>query len=696
MAEWPAELTSLAQVLRTVHADLPHAFWIKSADSRYLASNTRYENMIGFSAEELLGKTAAEIFGPLTAARFEAGDRQCLQSGQAQVEEFWIQGGQGRARVEVTKTALKNAQGQILGVLGLAQDVTHRWQLMTLEQIQSQVLEAITHEVAMMEILAELVTSVENLFGGSVCAIGVGDGKELGHGGQITQWAAPNWDEGNTPALVTLAPAVCTREQAFTPWQDWVFGACLRAVDGAFLGVMTLHQEDPWLATEHDGVVLDKLARLAQLVLEKHRQRALLAASEQRYRVLAECTPEPILVHAQTRILYVNPAAVRLFGAHSAQQLLGTPTTVLVHPDYLRQQLSRMARIHSGEALGSATQSRFLRIDGSAFDVEVLGTAIVFGGQNAVHVSVRDITQRLATEQQLRLAANVFSHAREGIIFTDEQVRIVDVNEAFTRITGYSRDEVVGRNPSLLTSGQHPRSFFEGMWRDLRTQQSWSGELWNRRKTGHVYVQLQTITAVKNAQGHISHYMAVFSDITARKNQEVRLEHMAHYDALTGLPNRVLKADRLQQAMAQAQRRSQSLALAFIDLDGFKAINDNHGHEAGDYLLKALAQRMKQVMREGDTLARVGGDEFSAVIVDLSDPCDCEALLQRLLEAASQPVYMGDLCLQVSASVGVTFYPQAAEVEPEQLMRQADLAMYQAKQKGKNRRWVYGGLPVCG
>jgi diguanylate cyclase (GGDEF)-like protein/PAS domain S-box-containing protein len=279
----------------------------------------------------------------------------------------------------------------------------------------------------------------------------------------------------------------------------------------------------------------------------------------------------------------------------------------------------------------------------------------------------------------------VFSHASEGIFITTVDGSIIDVNEAFTRITGYGRSEAMGRKPSFLRSGHHKPAFYHAMWQNLTEQGSWSGELWNRRKSGEVYVQMQHISAVRDAQGQVSQYVAFFSDITARKEQEARLDHMAHFDALTGLPNRALHSDRLQQAMVQAMRRGQKLGLAFVDLDGFKAVNDTYGHDAGDHLLITLARRMRLALREVDTLARIGGDEFAAVIVDLDHARDCDPLLQRLLTAASQPVIFNSAVLQVSASVGVAFYPQELDLTAEQLLRQADLAMYQAKQAGKNQ-----------
>ncbi len=288
-------------------------------------------------------------------------------------------------------------------------------------------------------------------------------------------------------------------------------------------------------------------------------------------------------------------------------------------------------------------------------------------------------------EAALQLAASVFTHAREGIMITDTDEVIVDANEAFSRITGFSREEAIGKTPRLLSSGKQSKEFYSNMWQQLHDKGHWYGEIWNKRKSGDAYVEMLTITAVRNVQNQTQHYVGLFFDITAMKQHERELDHIAHYDALTNLPNRVLLADRLYQGMVQAQRRGHKLAVLFLDLDGFKGVNDLYGHEAGDQLLITLAWRMKQTLREGDTLARIGGDEFVAVLVDLDDNTACVPLMNRLLNAAAQPVKVGNNQLQVSASLGVTSYPQNQDIEADQLLRQADQAMYQAKLAGKNR-----------
>lgn len=301
----------------------------------------------------------------------------------------------------------------------------------------------------------------------------------------------------------------------------------------------------------------------------------------------------------------------------------------------------------------------------------------------------RDVTERFKATEKLQLAASVFTHAREGIMITNPAGDIIDVNEAFSRITGYSREDVLGCNPRLLGSGRQEREFYIALWRDLIDHGYWYGEVWNRRKNGEVFAVMQTISAVRDETGQVLQYVALFSDITPMKAHEQQLEQIAHFDALTRLPNRVLFADRLHQAMNQTRRREQRLAVAYLDLDGFKAINDTYGHDAGDQLLITLAARMKNALREGDTLARLGGDEFVVVLLDLYDIPASLPMLTRLLAAAAEPVHIGAQVLQVSASLGVTFYPQVDEVDADQLLRQADQAMYQAKLAGKNRYHVF-------
>jgi diguanylate cyclase (GGDEF)-like protein/PAS domain S-box-containing protein len=386
----------------------------------------------------------------------------------------------------------------------------------------------------------------------------------------------------------------------------------------------------------------------------------------------------------------VNATLCEMLG-YTRAELLQMTWMELTHPDDLAADAAQFQRVMAGEIEGYALEKRFIHRDGHSVYAHIAVHCLRHPDRSVNYfvVQILDITERKQAEEKLQLAASVFSYAREGILITAADGTIVDVNDTFTRITGYSRDEVLGRNPRLLSSGLHNQEFFAAMWCDLVEKGHWYGEIWNRRKEGEVYAEMLTISAVPNAQGQIEKYLGLFSDITALKEHERQLEHIAHYDVLTGLPNRALLADRLQQAMAQAQRRGQCVAVAMLDLDDFKAINDRYGHGAGDQLLITVTARMKQTLREGDTLARLGGDEFVAVLLDLADVEASMPMLTRLLDAAAQPMGIGDLSLQVSVSIGITFYPQAGEIDADQLLRQADQAMYQAKLAGRNSYYAF-------
>lgn len=286
--------------------------------------------------------------------------------------------------------------------------------------------------------------------------------------------------------------------------------------------------------------------------------------------------------------------------------------------------------------------------------------------------------------RRLELAASVFASAREGIIITDRKGDIVDVNRAFTKITGWTRDEIVGKNPRVLKSGRQGPDFYRAMWAALAQKGYWEGEVWNRDRQGKEFAEMLAISAVRDSGGEVSHYVALISDITSQKENEQRLRRLAHFDTLTGLPNRTLLADRLEQALGRARRSGKPVAVALIDLDGFKEVNDRLGHDAGDALLVTVARRMKDCLRTQDTIARMGGDEFIAVIGELDDHDEVRRPLERLLAVLAEPIELEQGTVRVAGSIGVTFYPQAGPIESEQLIRQTDQAMYAVKQAGKN------------
>ncbi|MDI1291136.1 MAG: EAL domain-containing protein [Methylobacter sp.] len=310
----------------------------------------------------------------------------------------------------------------------------------------------------------------------------------------------------------------------------------------------------------------------------------------------------------------------------------------------------------------------------------------------------REISKQKQVEEAQRMAASVFSSIQEGIMITDARRTIIDLNPAFTRITGYSRDEVLGKTPSLLKSGLHDDRYYEAMWQAINRQGYWRGEVWNRKKGGEIFAEMLTISAVTDKQGKITHYIGTSSDISALKEQARKLELVAHYDPLTGVPNRILLADRMHLALAQTKRDNCLMAVGYLDLDGFKPVNDTLGHEAGDQLLIEVARRIKNALREGDTVARLGGDEFVFLLLGLEKVEDCEITLHRLLQVISEPVAIGSQTVSVSASIGISIFPGDCtdavastedNTDPDTLLRHADQAMYKAKLEGKNCFHIY-------
>jgi len=298
----------------------------------------------------------------------------------------------------------------------------------------------------------------------------------------------------------------------------------------------------------------------------------------------------------------------------------------------------------------------------------------------------RQELQRREAEQ--RLAASVFAHTHDSVVITDSENRIIDVNAAFSRITGYAREEVLGKNPSMLKSGRQSAEFYKSMWQSLNTHDHWSGELWNRNKKGEVFAALTSISVVRDDDGQIHHYIGLSADITPLKNHEYDLERIAHFDPLTGIPNRVLLADRLAQALAHTHRAGNHMAVCYLDLDGFKPVNDQYGHEVGDQLLIETSLRIRDCLRAGDTVARIGGDEFVLLLLDFNDSRECEAVLERMLCKVAEPMSIADNLVCVSASVGLTLYPDDL-ASADTLLRHADQAMYVAKQRGKNRYHLF-------
>ncbi|TVT75074.1 MAG: EAL domain-containing protein [Denitromonas halophila] len=300
-----------------------------------------------------------------------------------------------------------------------------------------------------------------------------------------------------------------------------------------------------------------------------------------------------------------------------------------------------------------------------------------------VVTTVSDVTHQRQTDARLRLADKAIEHSPDAIMITTTEGMILRVNPAFTRLTGYRLDEVIGHSPALLRSGQHDAAFYTAMWDSIHRSGRWEGEIWNRHKRGHLFAERLSISAVEDAPGHISHYVAVFSDITAAKTEAARMSHLAQHDALTGLPNRSLMSDRLNQALHRSQRHRAIVALLFLDLDRFKTVNDTFGHGVGDLLLQQVATRLTGCVRESDSVGRLSGDEFMVVLTDLVDAEQAGQVARKILASLASPFDIDGHQVQTSFSIGIALCPNDAR-SAKDLRQHADTALYHAKASGRN------------
>jgi diguanylate cyclase (GGDEF)-like protein/PAS domain S-box-containing protein len=384
----------------------------------------------------------------------------------------------------------------------------------------------------------------------------------------------------------------------------------------------------------------------------------------------------------------VNPAACKIFG-YSAAEMVGHNVAMLV-PDGETSHHRHMARYRDGgerHIIGVAGREvTGRRKDGSSFPLSLAIAETRQGGRRLLVGVLRDLTTEKAMEQQLRVAAVAFD-ARDGMVVTDPQGRILRVNRTFTDVTGYDADEAVGKTPALLRSDRHGPEFYRKMWEAIMREGHWQGEIWNRRKDGGIYPEWLSISAIADGSGQTSHYLGVFSDISEPREAQRRIIDLAFYDPLTGLPNRRLLLDRLNQALA-ATRRSRVLgALMLLDLDRFKTINDTRGHNIGDELLVQIGQRLLRALRQSDTAARLGGDEFVVLIEgldsrDLVAATAAEISADKLRAALAEPYVIDGGIYHFSASIGVTLF--SGNEDSEMLLRQADMALYQAKDAGRD------------
>jgi len=422
-------------------------------------------------------------------------------------------------------------------------------------------------------------------------------------------------------------------------------------------------------------------------ITERKQIELALQESEVRYRTIIEQAPIAISIGRNGIVADVNSACLKMFAYADKADMCGQSILNFYAPLSRAEAEYRIAQRMQGNPVETPFEALGLRKDGSQFPMTVSAKAVLMEDGLLTFGFLIDISERTKSEVELRIAATAFE-SQESMIITDADSVILRVNQAFADSTGYTTDEIVGQTPRLLQSGRHTSEFYREMWDTLSKTGNWQGEVWDKRKNGEIYPKWLSISAVKGKDGVVTHYVGMHTDITERKAAEEKIKHIAFHDSLTELPNRLLLIDRLKQALASCIRNGRAGAILYLDLDNFKNLNDTLGHDIGDLLLQQVTQRLKTGIREGDTVARLGGDEFVVLLLDLNGNLYEAAAMagdigEKILAALSHPYQFDKHTHRCTASIGITLFNHKQQ-NIEELMKQADIAMYQAKKAGRN------------
>lgn len=705
--------------LNTLLDTIPDLVWMKDAEGMYLACNRRAEELMGRPADAIVGRRAEDFFPAAMAQQLLDNDRAAISAGTPISNEEWLEFPSAkRILSETIRTLVYDARGGLIGVLAIARDITQRkhdeeriQRLNRVYAVLSGINQAIIHLREPLSLYTEACRIAVEIGGFRMAWIGLvdldsGEVRPVAHAG-VTGAYLDNLNinlkddersRGPTGhALHDDAYVVCNDiadDPGMSTWRDAALELGYRAsvafplrVDGVVRGTFNLYADSTDYFDAAELNLLDELAsnigfsmEVAERDEQRQQQDRALRASEQRYRFLLENAPFPVvLTRVSDGILrYGNHRAEALFGI-PREQGIGLPASRFYHNPQERDRLTQRLR-KEGSVFDQ--ELRMVSTTGRVFCALVSATVVEFEGEPAIFAAINDITERKRTQTEMELNAKVFEQSSEGIMICDAQNNMVSVNRAYCEITGYTQEELQGKNPRILKSGRHDPAFYRNIWAQVLNRGQWEGEIWNRRKSGEIFPCWLSITALRGGGGEITHYIGVSRDISKHKQDEEQIRHLAHYDVLTGLPNRYLLNDRIEQAISQAHREQHSLGLMFLDLDRFKNVNDSLGHQVGDRMLMEVAKRLKGLVREEDTVSRLGGDEFIILLLGV-DAEGSAHVASKIIRSMAEPFMIGGNELTITPSIGIAMYPEDGQ-GIETLLQCADSAMYKAKDTGRN------------
>lgn len=681
--------------------------------------NDAFSKLSGYSSTEAIGRQPKELIkSGLQNRDFYVALWQAILCGNMWRGELINKRKNGTYYTEeMTITPVRTENGTMTHFIAVIQDVSERKLHEKMQSASNDVLDKIITNQPLPDILLATIYHLELLFPTMRASVLQLDAST----GRLGRIIAPSLPDIYTSGITSSQPApeICwcgtaaySGETAViedvqthpecTPFLELAKQSGLRAcsaipfknAEGNVLGVLNVFFAKPHTPSPVEMGFLSEFARLAGIAIDKDRaesQRLAITLSLKdsgaRYRTLVEAAPFPVVISSLSdgSLLYGNTRAELMFGLNREQGIGKSAANFYVHAEERDRFISDVLKNN----LVTDYEVELYKANGEIFWVLLSGRTMEFDGQTALTTSFVDITERKEYEDKLHEAAAVLESSHEGVIITDLTPRIIAANPACLAITGYSAEELIGKDPAILNSGHEDKFFHETMWNELLKHGHWQGETLNRRKNGEIFPQFLTISTIYNEQYQPIRYVGVFADISELKAHQAQLNFMAHHDALTRLPNRAMVETRLKQEIEQAHRHAQNLAVLFIDLDHFKIVNDSFGHPVGDELLCQVARRLEARLREGDMLARLGGDEFLLLANNLNDNQDAAVVARDIISALSEPFMLsGNNEIFIGGSIGISLFPNDGSSVTE-LMKNADAAMYFAKENGRNQFSFY-------
>ncbi len=707
------KLRESEQRLQSIIDNAPSLVFVKDYQGKYLLVNTLFEKMLNLEASQIMGKTDFDFFPAELAQKFSGEDKQVIEKNTVLQIEEQLPAFTGIGFCATTKFPLYD-KGEPYAVCGITTDITERKNAETLQLSQQKVLEQISRgDQSLEQILKTIIELTESHtpdIHGSILLL---EGTKLRHGAAPSLPAAYvelidgleiGPQVGSCGSAAYLGERVIVEDVQLDPkWQDFRdlakqhgFRACwsepIMDSHNNVLGTFAVYRAEPGAPDKNEIRMTEAMVHVASIAIEQERTKEQLASAEEEWVQALDYFEDVVYLTDMDRNLV---RANRVFYdriERTPDECIGLPIIDLIHADNEGHDRSICPSCQlqdsgqEGSAIMEADDPN--NLDNGPIEIRVKLVKKNTGETTGMLVSVRDLTQQRQMEERLRLSASVFENTSEGVVISDTQGTVVEVNSAFTEILGYGHDEVIGQNPRMWKSDRHDESFYRDFWNSLMTVGRWRGEIWNRRKDGSVFPEWLSISQVVDSEGKLTHFIGVFTDISHLKESQKQLDHLAHHDALTDLPNRLLYVERLTQAIKHAGRQKKQLAIIFIDLDRFKNINDSLGHPAGDQLLCKVAERLEDVVREDDTVARISGDEFVLLLEDIGGSNNAAHVAQKVMRIFESSFQLEGREVQTSASLGISLYPQDGD-DAATLLRNADAAMYRAKDEGRNNYEFY-------